>query len=521
VKLASGTGMIYMCVPIVQELVAEFLLFTHLFINERSISPWHGVANFMLVVLLWWVLAIHVVSFNSMKNIAVIGGGYGGLASSFNFAKIAKSIHVFDPLGPGCADGSSASAGIMHPMATTGKPIWKGMDGFKKSMQLLKEVQSLSDELIFETKVSILRQFSNEKVLSSWKKEANLDNKLIEMIDNNEYNCLSEASVPVMRIKNVTIVNSAAYLRGLWKGVQLYCKDAIWHHESISSIADLQPFYDLVIVASGPGTLSLLHKCEYSKHFDNKLTGLCLVRGQNIMYSTTSASTADTMQARLDPAHVSNREPGLHLKPEYPRDQLHECKTGFLNGEYVIPVPPQFLPQNTPPTVLAGASHEHITVAQYMEKYAGASRQQGDTHTVDRKFLARVQRMYPALAGQQLQPVRAVAGTRAVPLRCGLGRLPVVDRIQLPAAAVAAEIPEPRLHPEQIQIPVPVQVQNQGQAVCSNNSTGSSKSNVWVIAGFGSRGLLYHALAAEYLFDAVQADDRERIPQGFRLDALK
>jgi glycine/D-amino acid oxidase-like deaminating enzyme len=95
--------------------------------------------------------------------------------------------------------------------------------------------------------------------------------------------------------------------------------------------------------------------------------------------------------------------------------------------------------------------------------------------------------------------------------------LPVVDRIQLPAAAVAAEIPEP--HPEQMQIPV--QVQYQGQTVCSNSSTGSSKNNVWVIAGFGSRGLLYHALAADYLFEAVQADDRERIPQGFRLDALK
>jgi glycine/D-amino acid oxidase-like deaminating enzyme len=108
--------------------------------------------------------------------------------------------------------------------------------------------------------------------------------------------------------------------------------------------------------------------------------------------------------------------------------------------------------------------------------YAAEGPQRSDLQAAESQLLGRLLQRYPSLAGRR--PFAAIAGTRLVTQRGELGRLPIVGRLP-------------------------------------------GSGNVWIHAGFGSRGLILHALTANFLRDAIAAGDESRIPSHLGVLATK
>jgi hypothetical protein len=85
--------------------------------------------------------------------------------------------------------------------------------------------------------------------------------------------------------------------------------------------------------------------------------------------------------------------------------------------------------------------------------------------------------MMPPLQAVIGKPVRARAGVRATPPRSDLGTLPLAGRA---------------------------------------HTCGRQPRNVWTLGGMGSRGLLYHAIAAAWVVEAAVHEDPSHVPDALR-----
>jgi glycine/D-amino acid oxidase-like deaminating enzyme len=143
----------------------------------------------------------------------------------------------------------------------------------------------------------------------------------------------------------------------------------------------------------------------------------------------------------------------------YSSDNL-SLNHGVLSGEYLVPRPHL---HNT----ICGTSHEHknfLTHDAILDYYNGITTAYSTSDIFikqgQEKLLSRCQKFYPII--HENIPVQHVSsGVRLATTRTNMGRLPIVGR-----------------HLEH--------------------------ENVWIISGFGSRGLLYHALMAKYLAAAIE-----------------
>jgi glycine/D-amino acid oxidase-like deaminating enzyme len=109
------------------------------------------------------------------SSIAVIGGGFAGLATS-NF--IINSlpncvITLFDlEKSPGINGASAAAGGLMHPFTPKGKLIWKGIESFNLAEQLIQSCQPYSPNQLISKSLSILRPCFNDNDFLQWKETA-------------------------------------------------------------------------------------------------------------------------------------------------------------------------------------------------------------------------------------------------------------------------------------------------------------------------------------------------------------
>jgi glycine/D-amino acid oxidase-like deaminating enzyme len=106
----------------------------------------------------------------NVKSVAIVGGGIGGLTSAYHFAHIASKLTIYDEQAhPGTQGASAVAAGLMHPFTPTGGVIWKGIEGFDKSLKVLNECQEISDENLF-TASKIVRPIRKQEDLKKWKR---------------------------------------------------------------------------------------------------------------------------------------------------------------------------------------------------------------------------------------------------------------------------------------------------------------------------------------------------------------
>lgn len=136
----------------------------------------------------------------------------------------------------------------------------------------------------------------------------------------------------------------------------------------------------------------------------------------------------------------------------------------ILSGEYIVP--------RSGGSLICGATHEHVKFDDHQSLVAELQNTHDDSDLIastQALLQDRISNLHSSIA--QRQPTSVSGGIRLVTERSAIGRLPIVGR-----------------HP--------------------------GYKNVWVLTGLGSRGLIYHALGAQYLREAILADDENLIPSG-------
>lgn len=273
------------------------------------------------------------------------------------------------------------------------------------------------------------------------------------------------------RIKEGLVVDMKAYLTGLWRACEL--EGAQWRCEPVASLSSLlhpsspssssTPF-DAVVVAAGAGIRGFP---ELSPLWNPSL-------GED------SNEPGITRSRRRRPLLSFSRGQSLVFRHD-------GCLTAaLLCGEYVVPVGDR---------IICGATHEHLEQAttQRMGSEDGRGAHEatmespsartdetdgGWVPTKDPKQAVEelstvASRLYPPLA--RLTPLAVTSGTRVVPMRTHLGKLPLAARLPW--------MPE-----------------------------------AWVLTALGSRGLIHHAVLAKALARAVLHDDQSFLLSLFSTD---
>lgn len=305
----------------------------------------------------------------------------GGLATAWKLSKdkSTKLIHIYDRLQPGLADGSSNSAGIMHPMAPKGgKVIWKGMEGMEASYQLMNQVETKEYGKVYNDNISLHRVIYKESELLDWKKASELNPNMLEIINNSYENTNTDSSIiATAKIKYATIVNPVKYLKSLWQGIQTNCDNTEWKVVSVDDLEEIRSKYDIVILACGAGVLNLVPASK------NKIR---LVRGQNLLFDRSSL------------------------------DSCYDFSVGYLNGEYIIPHHRSDNEYNSD-YLICGATHEHITNDQYNSFLTESGKVSGmpNIHIAEKLLNDKLHLINPSL--KEVRPFAATSGTRAVTQR--------------------------------------------------------------------------------------------------------
>ena len=69
---------------------------------------------------------------------AVVGGGFAGLATAYHLARFGSDVTVFDPNDVGTGGASAIAAGLLHPLTSRGKVIFKGEEGLAAAKELIE-----------------------------------------------------------------------------------------------------------------------------------------------------------------------------------------------------------------------------------------------------------------------------------------------------------------------------------------------------------------------------------------------
>jgi glycine/D-amino acid oxidase-like deaminating enzyme len=377
-------------------------------------------------------------------RVAIVGGGFSGLATALKLAKGAKLVHIFDPLAVGSAAASSIAGGLIHPHTPRGNLIWNGLQGFYSSKSLLDTLESGGYKNIIREDIKLMRPAFTQDDLDSWNKASDSWPELVDCIDTQNIRLmgLSEHAVGCFLIKTALVLHPVRYLQALWKAVAADCDASAWFHSSITDISQLSASYDVVVLANG-------HSMP---------------------------------QLWSSPPIDGNGKPSPKLKVNYVQGRIFQYDNenikldyAILGGEYIVPTD-DVLRSNPRSLLSCGSTHEHLQESDVWNESSRFIFQQQTpvSDSVEGKLQSKLHHLYPTL--QDSQPLSIASAIRLVTERSHLGRLPIVGKHR-------------------------------------------SYDNVWTIAGMGSRGLVYHALCADYLVKAIAQGSEEAIPLCLRPQA--
>ena len=73
-------------------------------------------------------------------KVGIVGQGCAGMATAFHLLKKTRVPMTLDLVDahPG-AGATGVAAGLLHPLAPSGKPLWQGMTSFAKATALVRE----------------------------------------------------------------------------------------------------------------------------------------------------------------------------------------------------------------------------------------------------------------------------------------------------------------------------------------------------------------------------------------------
>jgi glycine/D-amino acid oxidase-like deaminating enzyme len=396
-------------------------------------------------------------------KIAIVGGGYAGLASAFKLLKNVKSINIFDRASVGLGGASAVSAGLLHPLSPKGRLLWRGTQGYESTKRMLNAASQHDKQLY--SHINLLRPIIGNKQQTLWNTAvANLP-EWLESVSLSEYSQqtgihqFSPDILGAVRIKNSLLVDSPLYLQALWRAISTCDSvDANWHVTDCVDVVQLSNQFDAVILSCG-ADIDRLWSSAFNQSPDIKYNN-----GSD-KASSSEINTVDAVMKRKLNITLNESRNQLFAPFSADGDPLLLEGTGLLSGEYVI-----HRTINGQRVVLVGAAHKKLSVDSHYfptnatELYDSEQQNKADADAFREMVSAK---LHPSL--RHLSPVGFNCGVKVLTPRSTAGRLPFVGR-----------------HPRQ--------------------------RNVWMIAGFGSRGLVHHVTAADILVEAILSGDEGVIP---------
>lgn len=396
----------------------------------------------------------------NLYSCAIVGGGFSGLAVSNFILNYAPKcvIHLYDlEYAPGLKGASAAAGGLMHPFTPKGKLIWKGLEGFEMSENLIDSCQPyVPNNQVISKCIPILRPCFKAEDFQRWQATETIHPELLKIYDRSEVISITGDNPSIIGgalFRKSLIVDSPVYLKSLWQRVVSLSPHSTWSQFQIQSKNDLLQLsqtHDAVVVAAGAGMQELWSTDFYDENKQIKLP-FKYVRGQNLIFEANdlSGSIGQKLQVPL------------------------------LKGEYIVPAVCNYSGKER---LISGATHE------YAENLSQLS-DQPDIDKAKALLLDKLTAIYPDML-KHYNVVSCNAGIRVMTERSNLGKIPVIERFS-PSGAY--------------------------RSAGGKSGNTRSKSNTWLMGGLGARGLIHHALAAHTLARAILEDDETLIPAEMRI----
>lgn len=178
-----------------------------------------------------------------MKKIAVVGGGFSGLALSYHLLKLGAHVTLFDGKGIG-AGTSGIASGLLHPYpGENGRLSWRGREGMDETKKLLALVGKgvYKDSGILKLAVTSKQEKAFRKLArryedAEWWESSRCDAFI-----------KGGRTLPGVFIKSGITVHALSYLKGLWKRCESL--GGLFQKQTVT-LADLETF-DIIVLAVG------------------------------------------------------------------------------------------------------------------------------------------------------------------------------------------------------------------------------------------------------------------------------
>lgn len=413
-------------------------------------------------------------------RLAIIGGGFSGLSTAFKLMKSYKTIHVFDPRPPGQAAASSISGGLMHPFAPRGNLMWKSLEGFEAAQNVLNELSMEGFDQIVSSPSNNHHHdnmLANPHHITSTTTTTTTTTTATTCHSNPHAQCLLR---PVF-----TLSDKENWQQAVLRTPELVERIDVTPTSSSSRYSELMVSKDAlayflikkVLIFHPVRYLQALwsvieRRCPNSQWISKNVTNL-----EDMVEDYDSVVVANSYDMpRLWQQHLSTLSQPPSLRVHYIRGRIFQYDNtigekkigkpfypaGLLSGEYIVPTTDPH--DHDRPILSCGSSHEHYR-QDYIHHHINdlTYYQSPAKHDeAEEKMRERLYRLLPLL--QTRQEIGTSSAVRLATDRSIEGRLPIVGR-----------------HP--------------------------GFDNVWVLAGLGSKGLIYHALMANYLSQAILSND--------------
>lgn len=185
-----------------------------------------------------------------MKKVAVVGGGFAGLAVAYHLLSTGSQVTLFDGKGVG-GGASGVASGLLHPYpGECARLSWKGEEGLQMTRALLdvvgKEVYKGS---------GILRLALSDKQRRAFRQRAE-EREDVDWWEAERCRAFLKGShyLSGIFIRSGITVHASLYLKGLWR----VCESLGGHLEKRNVSLDHLSGFDQVVLASGGGIRSFL-----------------------------------------------------------------------------------------------------------------------------------------------------------------------------------------------------------------------------------------------------------------------
>lgn len=379
-----------------------------------------------------------------IKSVGIVGGGFSGLAAAYRLSKHCKDLTIYDLLPPGKASASSAAGGLMHPLSPRGGFVWKGVESYNSSKSLFDEIESISKVAFVSKHLHLYRPIISSKDEITWTKAHQTNSEWIEEDSLKNYpNIYGDGVNP--EVERVYRIKNAIIIHAEKYLISLWKSIQLQVPEAKWVIKPIESVQSL------------------SKNHD--IIVLAAGAGIPFLWDHKPSDSRRTDQG-------SYRNPSYKMFAKFAKginyivpnhghsSQQIALSHALLAGEYIVPK----TDTSEKDILICGASHDHLDLDSsiYQDVLVSAS----PPGFEDAKLIERLTTLLPSFPNllKESDKIRTSSGVRLVTRRTDFGKIPIVGK-----------------HP--------------------------TFPNTWIIAGLGSRGLLYHSLMSEYLTSAILSDE--------------